>query len=54
MQQLKEENQKSLNNREDYLHNPLNGFALIRRMYNDWPQIHLFMTQPVQKGEFWF
>ncbi|KAI8119596.1 Prolyl 4-hydroxylase subunit alpha-2 [Lucilia cuprina] len=46
-QELKAENQKSLNKREEYLYNPLNGFALIRRMYNDWPKIELFMSKPV-------
>lgn len=42
-----------MNKSEEYLFNPLNGFSLIRRMHNDWPQIELFMTKPVGEGECW-
>ncbi|XP_073817113.1 prolyl 4-hydroxylase subunit alpha-2-like [Musca autumnalis] len=45
--QLKAENEKGLQNSEKYLHNPLNGFSLIRRMHNDWTQIEMFMMRPV-------
>lgn len=52
MEELSEENWKSVENREEYLINPLNGFSLIRRMQNDWPLIELFMIQPVGEGEY--
>ncbi|XP_073820428.1 prolyl 4-hydroxylase subunit alpha-1-like [Musca autumnalis] len=44
---LKTENDKALQDPEKYLHNPLNGFSLIRRMHNDWNNIELFMAKPV-------
>ncbi|XP_037812163.1 prolyl 4-hydroxylase subunit alpha-2-like [Lucilia sericata] len=44
---LSEENQKSVNRREEYLYNPLNGFTLIRRMYSDWTKIELFIRKTV-------
>ncbi|XP_061400915.1 prolyl 4-hydroxylase subunit alpha-2-like [Musca vetustissima] len=48
--ELRAENQKGLDNPEEYLHNPLNGYALIRRMYYDWPNIELFMTDPINSA----
>ncbi|XP_061396375.1 prolyl 4-hydroxylase subunit alpha-2-like [Musca vetustissima] len=47
VQQLKVENEKGLQNTEKYLHNPLNGYSLIRRMHNDWTHIEMYMTRPV-------
>ncbi|KAM7362133.1 prolyl 4-hydroxylase subunit alpha-1-like [Cochliomyia hominivorax] len=45
VQHLKEENLKYLNKREEYLHNPLNCFKLIRRLNQDWPQMEFFINQ---------
>ncbi|XP_058982692.1 uncharacterized protein LOC101899183 [Musca domestica] len=50
LDELQTENQKGLDNTEEYLHNPLNGYALIRRMYYDWPNIELFMSEPINNA----
>lgn len=54
MQEFKEENNKSINNREEYLFNPLNGFALIRRMHYDWSVIDLYISPSHEKSEYYF
>lgn len=51
MRELQNESEKALKSPQEYLHNPLNGFALIRRMYYDWPNIELFMTDPIDHGK---
>ncbi|XP_073817092.1 prolyl 4-hydroxylase subunit alpha-2-like isoform X2 [Musca autumnalis] len=48
--ELQKENEKALKNPEEYLNNPLNGYTLIRRMYYDWPNIELFMTDPINSA----
>ncbi|XP_061396397.1 prolyl 4-hydroxylase subunit alpha-1-like [Musca vetustissima] len=44
---LRKENDKGIQNPETYLHNPLNGFSLIRRMYYEWNNIEMYMEKPV-------
>ncbi|XP_030372844.1 prolyl 4-hydroxylase subunit alpha-2-like [Scaptodrosophila lebanonensis] len=37
--------------REQYVSNPLNGFALIRRLHEDWSFMELFMKTPLGSSE---
>ncbi|XP_075148852.1 prolyl 4-hydroxylase subunit alpha-2-like [Haematobia irritans] len=43
---LREENQKGVQNPEKYLYNPLNGYSLIRRMHYDWYNIEKYLGKP--------
>ncbi|ALC47610.1 CG31021, partial [Drosophila busckii] len=44
---MRAENDKAKQQTESYLSNPLNAFALIRRMHQDWLYWRLYMEQPV-------
>lgn len=51
--EMRTENEKSQTNPEEYLSNPLNSFALIRRMHEDWVNWELYLRSPVGEGKQW-